>query len=139
VQVKQFSKYGGVAAGSALTDYAVFTLLLFLGTGVLPAQIVSRISGGVFSFAVNKYWSFGAKEGHLKREGRRFLILYGFSYLLALLIVYVLTVDFGINPYPAKLAADTTCFVVNFLVMRHYVFDSRGGILHGLKRLFRRG
>ena len=135
-KAKQFSKFGGVAAGSAMTDYAVFSALLFLGIGALPSQMVARIAGGAFSFTINKYWSFGAKGvGSLKAEGRRFLILYAFSYVLALVILYILTEKAGIRSYPAKITADITCFLVNFVVMRNYVFSSGRGLIYGLKRL----
>jgi hypothetical protein len=42
---KQFTKYGRVAIGSGVTDYAIFTLLLFSGFDTLPSQMVARISG----------------------------------------------------------------------------------------------
>ncbi len=139
-KVKQFSKYGGVAAGSAATDYAVFSTLLLLDAGTLPAQMVARISGGIFSFFTNKHWSFGASEvGGLKREGRRFLVLYAFSYVLALTILYLLTEQAGFSAYPAKITADITCFLVNFLVMRNYVFSGGRGLRYGLLRLLKSG
>lgn len=139
-KTKQFSKYGSVAAGSAATDYAIFLALLFFGTNVLLAQMVSRISGGIFSFFTNKYWSFGAKEANnLKTEGRRFLILYGFSYLLSLALIYLFTEQFGSGPYAAKITADIICFIVNFLVMRRYVFGGGRGLRFAVQRLFNGG
>ena len=130
----QFSKYGGVAVGSAVADYVTFAMLLFFGAGVIPAQMVARIAGGVFSFFSNKYWSFRTKDfGCVKTEGRRFIILYAFSYVLALSMLYGLTEWAGMSAYASKIAADVTCFVVNFIVMRSYVFSSR----IGLSQLFR--
>ena len=129
---QQFLKYGGVAAGSAVTDYAVFTLLLFLGAGVLP--------GGIFSFIANRYWSFVANgSGSLKIESHRFLILYGFSYLMALAVLFLLTEEVGLAVYPAKIIADILSFLVNFLVMRHYVFSGKGGLWAGVRHLLGRG
>jgi len=126
--IKQFSKYGGVAVGSAVTDYLTFSVLLFFGTGILPAQMVSRIVGGLFSFFMNKYWSFNTNSfGSVIREGRRFLVLYAFSYVLAVSIFFALSEHAGLGPYPAKIIADVICFMVNFVVMRLYVFkDVRG-------------
>jgi putative flippase GtrA len=125
----QFSKYGGVAAGSALVDYSVFTLFLFFSGGLLPAQMVARVAGGVFSFVLNKYWSFGAKKlDTVAKEGRRFLILYAFSYALALVILYMLTEYLAFKAYPAKIIADVVCFVVNFLVIRRFVFGNSRGL-----------
>ena len=136
-KAKQFSKYGGVAAGSAITDYTAFSILLLSGVGPISAQMTARIAGGVFSFFINKYWSFDASgKGNLKTEGRRFLILYVFSYLLALTILYLLTEQLGINPYPAKITADITSFIINFLVMRSYVFGGGKGLRYKLRKAF---
>ena len=136
----QFSKYGGVATGSAVTDYAVFAVLLVVGAGTLHAQMVARIAGGVFSFFANKYWSFGARKSEtLKTEGRRFLFLYAFSYILSLAMLYLLTEQAGVRPYPAKIISDITCFLVNFMVMRNYVFGEMRGLRHGLSRFLGRG
>ena len=133
---KQFIKYGGVAAGSAAADYAVFSVLLLSGIGVLYAQMIARIAGGGFSFAMNKRWSFNAKvTGAGIIESRRFLLLYGFSYMLALGLLYTSMEWGGMGAYPAKILADIACFVVNFLVMQRYVFSGRDGITARLRRL----
>jgi putative flippase GtrA len=129
IAAKQFSKYGGVAAGSAITDYAVFSAFLFLGAGILPAQMIARIAGGIFSFVLNKYWSFDTRSRKtLVIEGRRFLVLYAFSYVLALGILYTLTEHMDLGAYPAKIIADTSCFMVNFVFMRRYVFGGGRGL-----------
>ena len=129
IDAKQFSKYGGVAAGSAIADYAVFSALLFLGAGILPAQMFARVAGGIFSFTLNKYWSFGTRSRKtLIIEGRRFIGLYTFSYFLALGILYTLTEYLYLGAYPAKIIADTFCFMVNFVVMRRYVFGGGRGL-----------
>lgn len=130
----QFTKYGSVAVGSALTDYAVFSLCLILGISILPAQMLSRCAGGLFSFSLNKYWSFSRQSpGTTIMEGRRFLILYLFSYLLALLLLFLMIDRLDFGPYPAKITADIICFVVNFIVMRSYVFSGSRGLRAGIR------
>ena len=98
--------------------------------------MVARFAGGLFSFLLNKYWSFGARSSEtFVLQGRRFLVLYGFSYLLALGILYVLTERIGFGPYTAKIIADVACFMVNFVIMRRYVFSGGRGLRDRL-RLF---
>jgi putative flippase GtrA len=124
------------AAMSAAVDYAVFSVLLFSGLGALHSQMVARIAGGVFSFALNKHWSFDAKStGAVIIESRRFLLLYGFSYVLALGLLYTFMEWGSLSAYPAKILADIACFVVNFLVMKRYVFSGRDGFTARLRRL----
>lgn len=136
--LKRFVKYGWVAAGSACTDWAVFATGQFLGANYLLAQVASRMSGGVFSFVVNRFWSFeSGPEGHITVQGRRFLLLYVFSYGLSLLLMYFQVGILGNNTYVSKLIADSICFVFNFTVMNVYVYKDRKGLIHGLKTLFR--
>ena len=87
--LQKFSKYGTVALGATITDWIVFVSLVTPGlVNPLYGQMISRIAGGVFSFSTNKYWSFKAQDGkHLVRQGRRFLLLYGFSYCLSLTVL----------------------------------------------------
>ena len=138
IVIKQFSRYGRVAVGSAVTDYITFSILLFFGAGILPAQMVARIAGGLVSFTLNKYWSFSTRSaGTVIMEWRRFLLLYAFSYILALGIIYTLVEHLGLGPYPAKVIADVSCFVVNFIVMQRYVFSSVQGLTYYVRNLFK--
>ena len=136
---RQFGKYGGVAAGSALIDWLIFLVVNALSGNPIAAQMVSRIAGGLFSFAVNRSWTFDNVGGRgLTVEGRRFLLLYFVSYWLSISILYAGVYLLGLSEYPTKLVADSTCFVLNFLVMRSYVFHGRPGVTERLsKRLTR--
>ena len=124
----QFAKYGLVAAMSALSDWAVFTLLFMVFGHPISAQCVARIMGGVVSFAANRNWSFRRdKKQLLVVEARRFLLLYAFSYIISISIFYALVNLMGSDPFLGKLVADTACFVINFIVMKLYVFKDRKG------------
>jgi len=129
-EAKSFSKYLLVAGGSAGTDWAIFLFFSTIGLNPVLSHMMSRIAGGVFSFALNRYWSFDQRgSSHLTREGRRFLILYAFSYYLSAQIVYLGIYVFDVHPWYSKLAADVSCLLVNFIVMRGYVFSNRDGLL----------
>ena len=131
-----FTKYCSVATGAMLTDWVVFLILNVLGVKYIYAQMVARIAGGLFSFAVNRGWSFEAwQDGHLTRHGRRFLLLYAFSYVLSISLLYLLVEQVGMVKYVAKLVADGTCFLLNFVVMRTYVFKDRAGFTAAFGRI----
>lgn len=123
--------YISVAGISAGSDWIVFTAINWFFPGaVLTAQAIARIVGGVVSFTINRSWSFKDQQGRgLSVEARRFLILYVFSYVLSLTTLYVLTSLGGLNPYISKAFADGLCFVVNFLVMKSYVFSQVDGVV----------
>lgn len=113
-----------VAVQSALSDWLVFTVIVAVGGDETAAQGVGRLVGGVVSFVANKLWAFEAREGRLGQEARRFLALYAFAYTLSLGLFVGLHDGLGAWPWLAKGVADVTCFAVNFVVMRAWVFAS---------------
>lgn len=132
----RFLRYSGVALMSAGSDWLIFSGLVSLaGLPQLQSLMVARVIGGVVSFLANRHWTWGAhRRIAVTRQGRRFLILYGFSYGLAVALFSLLVDGLGVAPYPGKLATDIACFLVNFIVMNAYVFHRR----EGLSRFFRR-
>lgn len=136
--VKSFGKYSSVAIGSAGVDWVVFIIMHQLGNSVLVAQAVSRISGGGFSFLTNRYWTFSSGEKrHITVQGRRFILLYLFSYAASLSIIYFCVDIMGVNIYYAKLTSDTICFVLNYVIMQSYVYHNRRGVLMTTNDLIR--
>ena len=133
----QFSKYSVAAAGATALDWFAFLLLGYPGISPVVAQMIARVGGGVFSFMLNKFWSFD-KDGSVTiiKSGRRFLLLYGFSYVLSISIFALIVNGLDISLYIAKLIADSTCFCVNFLFMRHYTFHQRSGPIGVIIRYF---
>ena len=125
----KFLRYIVVAFGSAIIDWLIFSILIFFSLGSpLFCLMLSRVSGGVFSFISNKYWSFSSfDQRKLGSESRRFLILYGFSYLLSIVIFFMLTKLSFMSIYLSKLMTDSIVFLVNYAVMNLYVFKNSFG------------
>lgn len=121
--VHQVPRYIGVAGLSAASDWVVFLGLTWAGVGPLPAQSVSRVLGGLVSFVANKVWTYdagGTRQTH--REAVRFGVLYAFSFALSLGILAGWMAWIGRLVPLGKGVADGVCFVVNFVVMRRWVF-----------------
>lgn len=123
--IQQSFAYISVAVVSAVSDWITFTLIVLLApTSALTAQAIARIVGGAVSFSINRHWSFREQQGcGFSTETRRFLVLYAFSYVLSLLTLYLCIRVAALNTFGSKLFADGLCFVVNFLVMKTYVFS----------------
>mgnify|MGYP002815730190 CR=1 FL=1 len=113
--IKQFVKYSGVAATSAILDWIFYSTLVFLGGHYVVAQVVSRLAGGAYAFFTNKYWSFDVRSrGRISVEGRRFLVLYLVSYCLSLSLLWFLGDIAGVNIFLAKLLAHKTTEHIGF-------------------------
>lgn len=119
------------------SDWLVFISLTSLGLLPIQAQMAGRLTGGICSFASNKFWSFEAKgSSRLTIEARRFLGLYAVSYLLSMVSFYALIQIAYLDPVYAKLISDGLIFIFNFVVMRLYVFHDRHGVTMWLKSIF---
>lgn len=136
IGLRQFFKYCGIAATSALVDWIVYVVLIYHDFYFVTAQVASRLFGGVYAFLGNKYWSFSRRD-HIRVtiEGRRFLLLYAFSYGLSLTLLWLSISRLELNVFVAKLITDTSCFVFNFVLMRTYVFHDRVGLSAGLRKI----
>jgi len=92
----QIKKYLTVGAGSAITDFSTYGLLLYFA-GLSPeiANLISRPCGGVFSFFGNKLWTFDRRqlEG-TRREFTRFWIVWLASYLVSEILVWIFHLHF---------------------------------------------
>lgn len=131
-----FAKYCTVAAGAAGCDWLVFIVLDWLDVNYIHAQMTARLCGGAFSFVVNRGWSFSARKGgRLTTQGRRFILLYAFSYCLSVSLLYVMVDMIGVPKYLAKLLADGACLAVNFIAMRIYVFRDRAGFTTAFQKI----
>jgi putative flippase GtrA len=137
--VPRFGRYVSVALLAAGGDWLVFALLTSIaGVAPLIGLMTARVAGGLLSFLSNRYWTWGANRRiALSQQGRRFLLLYAFSYVLSVALFRLLTAVLLLPPYPSKLATDLGCFVINFLVMNFYVFHARVGLARLFVRLGR--
>jgi putative flippase GtrA len=130
---RDFLAYNLVAAGSAAVDWATFVGLRSLGLGHLSAQGAARIAGGLFSFSLNKKTMEDGRSGTVV-QGRRFLLLYAVSMALSIALLYLQVDVLGFPLIRAKVVADGTCFLVNFVAMRGYVFKATEGVTRRLRR-----
>ena len=120
----KFSRFTRTAVMSMGLDYLVFTVFMFAGLHVMAAQTLARLSGGVFSFLMNRNWTFAEHKKHLSvtDQGLRFLALYVVSFSLSLfLLKSFLSLNLA-NEYVCKIAADFLCFVFNYAIMHSVVF-----------------
>jgi putative flippase GtrA len=130
--------YVAVAGLSAVSDWLLFTAIswFFPQVDVVFAQAPARLMGGLVAFTLHRLWSFKDQEGQgLGTEAGRFFALYVFSFCVSIGTVFVLVDLFGFNRYASKAVADVLCFIVNFVVMKFYVFADTQSLAHAADRL----
>ena len=119
-------RYAICGVGAALTDYTTF-LLLVHGAAWSPvaAQALSRPAGGLASFTANRLWTFRHRRGHAPHvQFLRFWTVWAVCYGLALaaLALYLRLLPERWPRLVAKICADSTMGIVNFLLQRHWTF-----------------
>jgi putative flippase GtrA len=129
----KFSKYSATAFGAFCVDFFIFNIFLIFSAPLI-AQAMGRLFGGLLAFFSNRNWAFSDQnKNRLSIQGRRFILLYGFSYVQSFLLFYLIFNTLAIDVFIAKFIADGSCFLTNFLVMKFYVFSK---IRHVFSRFF---
>jgi putative flippase GtrA len=124
-----FIRYNCTAIISSLSDWISFWILHQFGFFFVYSQMIARLIGGLTSFTINKYWSFKSLENkHFFLEGRRFALLFIFSYSLSNSCLYFLVESLQFQLFWSKLFADGICYFVNFFIMKSYVYVSERSI-----------
>lgn len=131
----RFAVVGG--ANTAL-DFAVLFFLVFLGLDKIAANFISTSTAFVFSFFVNKSFTFKATTVVGKRKQlKQFGLFLGIS-IIALWVIQPLIIvavtsllgPFGINDaatlFIAKIIATIGSMIWNFILYKRFVFKAEG-------------
>ncbi|MFH1531518.1 MAG: GtrA family protein [Pseudomonadota bacterium] len=115
---------GGV---TVIADLSVFWILTsVLEVWYLYAHFISRTFGGVICFALNRYFTFVHRPPRrFVSEAARFLALYGMSFVLSSVLVYVFVSHFRAGAVRGKFVAECVVFLFNYTVMKYWVMAHR--------------
>ncbi len=114
--------YSGVGLLSFVLDYGLYLLLIGLfGSHFLLAHVVSRLCSASFNFTANKRFVFRNRASWLGSAGR-YLLAMGLSLMLSSALLTALVQYTSISAVLGKPLAEAGTFVVNFFVLRHFVF-----------------
>ncbi len=120
----QTARYLTVGAIAGLTDLLVYTTLAQL-LGVHPpnAHLVSRPIGGLVSFTLNKYWTFGNRgRASTPRQALRYLTIWFACYAASRVLLGFYYSTLQLAAVPAKLAAECTVGIFSFLSQKFWTF-----------------
>jgi len=118
-----------VGSLTVLVDFSVYRGLVWTSViGVDLAKGIGFLTGTLFAYFANRFWTFGHKS-HEAGSGWRFVLLY-LSTLMANIVVNAL----ALKVMAASMAAIQFAFLfatgvsaaLNFLGMKFFVFKSRG-------------
>ncbi|MFY1866534.1 GtrA family protein [Achromobacter xylosoxidans] len=119
----RFARYLSVQVAAYAIDMGGFILLSrYLLVPVLVANIISKFCSGIFSFAVNRAFTFGLQGAD--RAWRQAVVYFS---LMALTLPMSSLVLHGVLqivtwPVAAKFISDAICLVINYWLTKRVVF-----------------
>lgn len=127
----QFLAFNLVGLLNTAIDFLLFTLLLWLGTYYLVAQIIAYGAGMINSFVLNSRYTFHKRDGLVSKpqqinRGLRFA-LWNFLLLgLTLLLLAAFTELWGMNEVVSKVIVTVITVALNFYGSKKWVFAVSG-------------
>src|SRR5437588_12600019 len=122
----RFMRFNGVGAVGFLIQLAVLALLLRAGVPYLLATVLAVEASVLNNFVWHERWTWRPASGRarLDRLGRFHAVTGVVSLGGNVLVVAVLTGQFGVNPLAANVVAVLACGILNFVGADQIVFGS---------------
>lgn len=112
-------RYYKVGVVNTLFGYGIYALLLSMGLNMYAAQIIGHITGVAFNyFTYSRHVFQNAAASKL-----RFILSYTLNYAAGLAFLSLCAI-ISPSPYLAGLLAMVITSIINFFVLRRYVFRS---------------
>jgi putative flippase GtrA len=107
---------------SAGVDFLLFSVLVVWRIDPLIAHLVSRPTGGVTCFFLNRYWTFRAREGAFSGQFVRFWCVFAMSLLLTEGLLALFLRGLGLPPLAGKALAEAIAIGFNFTTLKLWTF-----------------
>jgi putative flippase GtrA len=122
--MRQFIKFNLVGLLNTALDFAVITLLTWLGVYYILAQCLSYGVGMLNSYTLNKYWTFAQKGRFEPKQAIRFALLNLGSLLLSLALLVIFKDQWMMKVLLAKLLTTVITTLVNYAGNKLWVFPA---------------
>jgi putative flippase GtrA len=118
-------RFGIVGVSNNLVGYAVFLLVLstaqHMSAKAALAQGACYVTGMIWSFFWNKYWTFGSR-GNPARQAARFFALQGLLMLISSLAMGILVDIWAWHASAAWLLIQGAVISLNYVLSRYWAF-----------------
>lgn len=122
-------KFAIVGAANTALDFALFLLLFNLGVDKIASNYVSTSVAFIFSFFVNKSFTFKNKGGNVKKQFIAFIAVTAVAlWVIQPLIIAGITAVIGTNNVTliiAKLVATVASLIWNYVMYSRFVFKDK--------------
>lgn len=123
---RALGRFLAVGTTTVLIDYLCYHLTHSFGIDLSLSKAVGFVSGTVFAYFANRYWTFSAKNIVLWSSIWRFMLVYsvnlGVNVFLNNLFIHVLTGNKNAFIIAFTIATGTSA-ISNFIGMKYFVFN----------------
>ncbi len=128
--LRQFIRFNLVGVLNTLLTYGIYSGLVYLGVHHLAAVVIEYAFGIVFSYLLNKRFTFAVRGGGSRMFGRM-LLAYIPTLLLNALLLWLLVDRLHWNEYVGQAVALGLVSVLSFIAQKVFVFRLRKETPHG--------
>ena len=114
-------RYSLLSLATAVVDNIAFVLAFFAFSSILYAQIIGRLVAVLFNYPLAHGAVFLSPERRLAPLPK-YLMLVVASGAVAYVLIHFIHTHFSVGVIWAKLSVESTLFIVNFAIQRHFVF-----------------
>jgi putative flippase GtrA len=118
------SRYLGSGALNTIIGFAVIFLLMSLGISPVISNVAGYAVGLLLGFMVSRSFVFRS-DGHVLSEGARYLICFGVSFAMNLLVLTYALETLQLSKELSQIVAAGTYTVLMFVFSYYLVFVSR--------------
>jgi putative flippase GtrA len=120
--VGELLRFHLVGACTLLVGTAVFLVMVATGTGYVSALVGDYAAGIVFSYFMNKVFTFRVKVASDAKPLLATVLAYLLTFMLNVLLLSIAVETYGFNIVHAQLVIMLLLAVINFLMFKFIIF-----------------
>ena len=120
--VKQFAKFGIVGISNTLISLAIYYALVFLGLHYIIAYIIAFVISVLNAYYWSRKYVFNQSKDKSKWQLAKVYVVYGFTFLLSMGLLYLMVDFIGISELIAPIINLCVTVPLNFLLNKFWAF-----------------
>ena len=124
-EVVRLIKFNIVGVMNTSIDFVTFYILTtFISVNVVSAQIMAYSLGVINSYFMNRFWTFGVKGEHNKKQILLFILVNLLALSVSTVLIYFLVKVIN-QVMIAKVLVTVIVMIINYLGQKYIIFNNR--------------
>ena len=117
-------QFCSVGAATMLIYFGLFSLITeVLHWDYRIALTISYFTSSTFQFTINRTMTFKSRKDNVFSQMIKYIILFGVTYAIAMLITVSCVSLLHLNPYIGVIAATTVTVLTSYLASKYWVYS----------------